>query len=356
MPPKKMDRLITLEEYIIQGQNKFRGATGELSQLLRDIGLAAKIISREVNKAGITNILGLDGAQNVHGEFVKKLDVFSNEQMLHALKRSKIVCMVVSEEDDQVIRFQSSSGRYIVHMDPLDGSSNIDVNVSIGTIFSIYARKSHSSDYPTDQDPLQPGHQQVAAGYVLYGSSTILVYTTGTGVDAFTLDPSIGEFFLSEQNIRIPEIGTVYSINEGNYDKWSNGLKAYIEYCKANDNKTNRPYTSRYIGSMVADVHRTLLKGGIFIYPDSTKQPNGKLRLLYECSPFAFIVEQAGGMALNARGERILDIKPTHIHQRTPIFIGSPANVEKCMEFLQKQPSIKIKVEENEHEHAEYSL
>lgn len=334
MAPRKIDRLITLEEYIIQGQNKFRGATGELSQLLRDIGLAAKIISREVNKAGITNILGLEGSQNVHGEFVKKLDVFSNEQMLHALSRSKIVCMVVSEEDDNIIRLQSSSGRYIVHMDPLDGSSNIDVNVSIGTIFSIYARQSHSADYPTDSDPLQSGVNQVAAGYVLYGSSTILVYTTGTGVDAFTLDPSIGEFFLSEQNIRIPESGTVYSINEGNFDKWSSGLKAYIEYCKANDKATNRPFTSRYIGSMVADVHRTLLKGGIFIYPDCTQKPEGKLRLMYECNPFAFIIEQAGGKALNSRGERIMEVQPNHIHQRTPIYIGSRTNVDLCMEFM----------------------
>lgn len=336
MSPKKVDRLITLEEYIIQGQNRFRGATGELSQLLRDIGLAAKIISREVNKAGITNILGLEGGQNVHGEYVKKLDVFSNEQMLHALSRSQIVCMVVSEEDDNIIRLSSSSGRYVVYMDPLDGSSNIDVNVSIGTIFSIYTRKTHRADYPTDDDPIQPGLNQVAAGYVLYGSSTILVYTTGLGVDSFTLDPSIGEFFLSEQNITIPEHGTIYSINEGNYATWPEGLKHYIEYCKANDKATQRPYTSRYIGSMVADIHRTLLKGGIFIYPESNKLPSGKLRLMYECNPMAFLIEQAGGLALDSTGKSLLEIEPNHIHQRSPIYAGSKHNVKQCIEFINK--------------------
>ncbi len=338
MKKSNVDRLITLEEFIIQGQNEFKGATGELSQLLRDIGLAAKIISREVNKAGITNILGVDGSRNVHGENVKKLDIFSNDQMLHALSRSNIVCMVVSEEDDGIIRMQSSSGRYIVHMDPLDGSSNIDVNVSIGTIFSIFMRNSDPADYPTDDDALQKGTKQVAGGYVLYGSSTILVYTTGVGVNMFTLDPSIGEFFLSEKNIQIPEEGTIYSVNEGNYNTWSPGLKKYIAYCKENDKKTNRPYTSRYIGSMVADVHRTLLKGGIFIYPESRKLPNGKLRLMYECNPISYIIEQAGGLSMDQNGRRVMEIEPTHIHQRAPIYVGSKKNVQNCIEHLKKYP------------------
>lgn len=330
---QKQKRHITLEEFIIQGQNRFRGATGELSQLLRDIGLATKIISREVNKAGITNILGVNGSENVHGEHVKKLDVFSNEQMLHALSRSDIVSMVISEEDEGIIRFESTSGNYIVFMDPLDGSSNIDVNVSIGTIFSIYMRKSHRADYPTDDDAIQPGINQVAAGYVLYGSSTILVYTTGMGVSAFTLDPSIGEFFLCDEKIQIPDHGPYYSINEGSYNSWSPGLREYIKYCKADDKASSRPYNSRYIGSMVADVHRTLLKGGIFIYPATDKYPEGKLRLMYECNPLSFVVEQAGGKA-STGVKRIMEIEPQHIHQRTPIYLGSKTNVNMAENFL----------------------
>ncbi|MEX0685987.1 MAG: class 1 fructose-bisphosphatase [Balneolales bacterium] len=330
---KKPKRHITLEEYIIQGQNRFRGATGELSQLLRDIGLASKIISREVNKAGITNILGMNGSENVHGEHVKKLDVFSDEQMLHALSRSNIVSMVISEEDDGIIRFDSTSGNYIVYMDPLDGSSNIDVNVSIGTIFSIFMRKSHRADYPENEDAMQPGVNQVAGGYVLYGSSTILVYTTGMGVSAFTLDPSIGEFFLCDENIQIPEHGPYYSINEGSYNSWEPGLRQYIKYCKEKDPDTLRPYNSRYIGSMVADVHRTLLKGGIFIYPATDKYPEGKLRLMYECNPMSFIIEQAGGKATTGI-KRIMEIEPHDIHQRSPIFMGSKVNVSMAENFL----------------------
>jgi fructose-1,6-bisphosphatase I len=336
MASQHNSRLITLEEFIIQGQNRFRGATGELSQLLRDIGLASKIISREVNKAGITNILGLAGSKNVQGEAVKKLDVFSNEQMIHAFSRSKIVCMVISEENEDIIRMQSSSGKYVVYMDPLDGSSNIDVNVAIGTIFGIYMRTSDPEDYPVDEDALQPGLQQVAAGYVLYGSSTIMVYTTGIGVNGFTLDPSIGEFFLSHPDIKIPEFGSIYSVNEGNYNGWSPGLKKYIEYCKENDKKTNRPFTSRYIGSMVADVHRTLLKGGIFIYPESKSKPDGKLRLMYECNPMAFIVEQAGGMAVDRNGDRLLEREVNQIHQRCEIYLGSRDNVRMCADYIKK--------------------
>src|SRR5690606_18138881 len=245
---KDRDRLITLEEFIIRGQNRFRGATGELSQLLRDIGLAAKIISREINKAGITNILGYDGSENVHGEHVKKLDVFANEQMLSALSRSGNVSMIISEEDKELIRLKSSSGKYLVFTDPLDGSSNIDVNVSVGTIFSIYRRVSELGDEPGLYDALQPGTSQTAAGYVVYGSSTMLVYTTGLGVTTFTLDPSIGEFFLTQNNIRIPELGVTYSINEGSYRSWNDGLKKYIKFCQEEDSGTNRPYSARYIG------------------------------------------------------------------------------------------------------------
>lgn len=326
-------RLITLEEYIIQSQNKFPGATGELSQLLRDIGLAAKIISREVNKAGITNLLGTHGSENVHGETVKKLDIFADNQLISALDRSQITCMVISEENDGVVRLNSSGGKYIVYLDPLDGSSNIDVNVSIGSIFSVYMRQPRFETDLVEQDALQPGNRQVAAGYVLYGSSTIMAYTTGLGVGTFTLDPSIGEFILSADDHKIPEAGTIYSINEGSYNSWQDGLKKYIKYCQEHDPESNRPYSARYIGSMVADLHRTLIQGGIFIYPASKKYPDGKLRLMYECNPLSFIIEQAGGMATNGQ-QRIMDIVPKDIHQRTPIFIGSKENVRTAHSFL----------------------
>ena len=329
----KTNKLITLDEYIIQAQNRFPGATGELSQLLRDIGLAAKIISREVNKAGITNLLGVDGSTNVHGESVKKLDLFADQQMISALDRSLITCMVISEENDGIVRLNSQGGKYIVYLDPLDGSSNIDVNVSIGSIFSIYMREARFDPDLVESDALQPGVRQVAAGYVLYGSSTILCYTTGMGVSAFTLDPSLGEFILSEDNFEIPDHGTIYSINEGSYNSWDIGLKKYIKYCQEVDEKTGRPYSARYIGSMVADIHRTLVKGGIFIYPSSNRYPNGKLRLMYECNPLSFIIEQAGGIAMDGSG-RIMEIQPTAIHQRTPIYIGSKKNVETAVEFL----------------------
>lgn len=327
------DRLVTLEEYIIQSQNRFPGATGELSQLLRDIGLASKIISREVNKAGITNILGVDGSTNVHGEDVKKLDLFADHQLISALERSQITSMVISEENDGIVRLGSSNGRYIVYLDPLDGSSNIDVNVSVGSIFSIYMREARFDPTINEDDALQPGTRQVAAGYVLYGSSTILAYTTGLGVSLFTLDPSIGEFILCSRNVRIPNFGTIYSINEGSYNTWDYGLKKFIKYCQEYDPESQRPYTTRYIGSMVADVHRTLIKGGIFIYPHSAKYPSGKLRLMYECNPLSMIMEQAGGMATNGE-QRILEIEPKAIHERSPIYMGSPENVLKAMDFL----------------------
>ncbi|HAC16742.1 MAG TPA: class 1 fructose-bisphosphatase [Bacteroidetes bacterium] len=329
-------RLITLEEFIIQGQNRFRGATGELSQLLRDIVLAAKIVSYEINKAGITNILGRDGNMNVHGEFVKKLDVFANDQMIHALSRSNNVCMIVSEENEHPIKTSASSGKYVVATDPLDGSSNIDVNVSIGTIFSIYMRKSHIADMPDLNDALQNGVDQVAAGYILYGSSTTLVYTTGLGVTTFTLDPGLGEFFLSEVQVRIPESGNIYSMNEGNISKCSQGLRDYIKSCKVLDEDNGKPYTARYIGSMVSDVHRTLQIGGVFMYPESSKMPYGKLRLMYECNPLSFLIEQAGGIAINHEGKRIMEVEVTDIHQRSPIYMGSPINMKELMGFMLK--------------------
>lgn len=340
MPEKKSKRLITLEEYIIQAQNRFPGATGELSQLLRDIGLAAKIISREVNKAGITNILGEDGSTNVHGESVKKLDVFADEQLISALNRSDITCMVISEENDGIVRLSAEAGKYIVYMDPLDGSSNIDVNVSIGSIFSIYIRDRSKKEL-SEKDALQPGINQVAAGYVLYGSSTLMAYTTGLGVTVFTLDPGIGEFILCDDDIRMPDYGAIYSVNEGSYNSWDLGLKKYVKYCQVEDDATARPYKARYIGSMVADVHRTLLKGGIFIYPHSNKYPNGKLRLMYECNPLSFIMEQAGGLAIDGK-KRIMEIQPESIHQRTPIYIGSKLNVLKVKEFLEEYAEDKV--------------
>jgi fructose-1,6-bisphosphatase I len=329
-------RLITLEEFIIQGQNRFKGATGELSQLLRDIGLASKIISYEINKAGITNILGREGTVNVHGEFVKRLDIFANEQMISALSRSGNVCVIVSEENDKPIRTPHSSGKYIVCMDPLDGSSNIDVNVSIGTIFSVYARKTHHADWPIDDDVLQKGTEQIAAGYVLYGSSTTLVYTTGLGVTVFTLEPGLGEFFLSDVQVKIPEYGSTYSLNEGGISQFSEGLKEFITSCKVYDPKQGKPFAARYIGSMVSDVHRTLLKGGLFIYPESKKLINGKLRLMYECNPMAFLVEQAGGLAVDKDGNRVMELECTEIHQRSSIYMGSPENIKILLKYLKK--------------------
>lgn len=327
-------RLITLEEFIIQGENRFQGATGELSQLLRDISLAAKIISNEVNKAGITNILGRDGSVNVHGEAVKRLDLFSNDQMVHALSRSGNVCMIISEEEQEPIYTRHKSGKYVVAMDPLDGSSNIDVNVSIGTIFSIFRRKTRTTEAPSHLDAKQLGTDQVAAGYVLYGSSTTLVYTTGLGVSVFTLDPGLGEFFLSERSIKMPRKGYTYSLNEGQVGACSNHVKAYLKSCKDTDGGTRKPFACRYIGSMVSDVHRTLLLGGIFMYPETEGKPDGKLRLLYECYPMAFIVEQAGGLAIDKHKKRILEVPCEHVHQRSSIYMGSDENVRDLIKLM----------------------
>jgi len=326
----------TLNQFIIASQANYPSAKGELSRLLHHVGIASKIINREVNKAGLVDILGRNGEENVQGEEQQKLDVFADEVFIQELIASGEVCGVASEEREDVILFEekhSKEGKYVFCMDPLDGSSNIDVNVSIGTIFSVYERKSKRGEMGTRDDFLQKGDDMIAAGYVIYGSSTMLVYSTGHGVNGFTLDPSIGEFCLSHKDIKTPVNGHLYSINEGNYTKFPTGVKKYIKYCQDKDDKSNRPYSSRYIGSLVADFHRNLLKGGIFLYPNTSANPNGKLRLLYECNPIAFIAEQAGGTAVDGDG-RILEIVPTSIHQRVPFYTGSKNMVKKVNEFL----------------------
>lgn len=340
-----MRKVTTLGQFIIEKQADFPYAKGELSRLLRDIGIAAKIVHREVNKAGLMDILGDNGTYNIQGESQKKLDVYADEQFIAALRSGGECCVVASEEHDDCIFIQSEiskNAKYIVCIDPLDGSSNIDVNVSIGTIFSIYRRTSSTDQQVSMDEILQPGIEQVAAGYVIYGSSTMLVYTTGKGVNGFTLDPSIGEFCLSHPKMRIPEKGLIYSINEGNYSKFPQGVKNYLKYCQVEDPATQRPYISRYIGSMVADIHRNLIKGGVFLYPTTSSHPNGKLRLMYECDPLAFIIEQAGGKASDGE-RRIMEIQPEDLHQRSPIFIGNTEMVEKVEEFLRMD---KIRQEE----------
>ncbi|MDP3469942.1 MAG: class 1 fructose-bisphosphatase [Daejeonella sp.] len=335
-----MKGILTLGQFIIEKQSDFPYAKGELSRLLRDIGIAAKIVNREVNKAGLMDILGDVGTINIQGESQKKLDVFANEQFIAALKSGGECCIVASEENDEFVQIDgevSKNAKYIVAMDPLDGSSNIDVNVAVGTIFSIYRRVS-TDGRATLEDVLQNGTEQVAAGYIIYGSSTMLVYTTGKGVNGFTLDPSIGEFCLSHPKMQVPEDGFIYSINEGNYVHFPEGVKKYLKYCQVEDEQTSRPYTSRYIGSMVADVHRNMIKGGIFIYPTTSGAPNGKLRLVYECNPMAFIIEQAGGRATDGFN-RILDKDVTSLHQRSAIFIGSKNMVLKIEELMQTYSS-----------------
>ncbi len=318
-----MTDIKTLSEFIVERQGDFPGSTGDLSSLLTAFRLAAKIVSREANKAGLmADILGASGNENVQGEQQQKLDVYANKLFIRMMRTQGAVCAVASEEDDDVVHFDNG-GKYVVTMDPLDGSSNIDVNVSIGTIFSIYRRIS-TGPKATLEDFLQPGNAQVAAGYIVYGSSTMLVYSTGHGVNGFTLDPSIGTFCLSHPDMRTPPEGSIYSVNEGNWFEFSDGVRAYIEDCK------KQKMSARYIGSLVADFHRNLLKGGIYLYPGTTKVPNGKLRLLYEANPLAFLVEQAGGMATDGT-TRILDLKPTELHQRCPLYIGSKGMVEKAM-------------------------
>eukprot|EP01130_Rhizamoeba_saxonica_P015280 TRINITY_DN6819_c0_g1_i1.p1 TRINITY_DN6819_c0_g1~~TRINITY_DN6819_c0_g1_i1.p1 ORF type:complete len:341 (-),score=49.78 TRINITY_DN6819_c0_g1_i1:67-1089(-) len=326
----------TLNEFIFDRQQNFEYATGELSRLISDIGLAAKIINKQVNKAGLANILGEVGAENIQGEMQQKLDVFSNNHFINVFRFGGEVCSIVSEENGQVHIFDNSrskQGKYVVAFDPLDGSSNIDVNVPVGSIFSIWRRKSELGSLSTEEDLLQVGRDIVAAGYVIYGSSTMLVYSIHGEVNGFTLDPSIGEFCLSHPNIRIPEDGTIYSVNEAYYKDFCGGIQDYIDFCKNLDGSNDKVYSARYIGSMVSDVHRNLLKGGVFIYPATAAYPNGKLRLLYECSPMAFIIENAGGSS-SYRGVHTLDIQPTSIHQRAPIILGSKNMVAKVEEFI----------------------
>lgn len=324
-------RVLTLDEFTIQELRQFPSATGELSGLLRDIGLAAKRVNVEVNKAGLVDdILGDAGSTNVQGEDVKKLDLFANNQLISVLRNGIYCAGVASEENEDVVVFDdevSNRSKYVVAMDPLDGSSNIDVNITIGTIFSVYRRITPPETPCTLQDFLQPGIRIVAAGYVIYGSSTMLVYATRRGVNGFTLDPSIGEFCLSHRRIRCPEVGKMYSVNHGNYYAYDECVQAYIESCQRRD------YTQRYIGSMVGDIHRNLIKGGIFMYPGTTARPEGKLRLLYECNPMAFIMEVAGGTASNGKG-RILEIQPQALHERTPLFLGSKGMMEDLQGYL----------------------
>ncbi|MFC2136235.1 class 1 fructose-bisphosphatase [Bacteroidota bacterium] len=329
-------RFMTLPRHILEGEKLHPQATGELSAILNQIGLAAKVISLEVNKAGLVDILGFTGENNIHGEQVKKLDIFAHDTIIKAMNHTGHFCVMASEEEEDIIHIpkRHKIGKYVLMFDPLDGSSNIDVNVSIGTIFSIYKRVSSDGKPGTVEDCIQPGIKQVAAGYVVYGSSTILVYTTGNGVYGFTLDPAFGEFLLSHDNMQIPKKGKIYSLNEGNYLHWHQGLKNYIRYLQS-DNFTEKPYKARYIGSFVADFHRNLIYGGIFIYPGDKRNPKGKLRLQYECNPMAFIVEAAGGRASDGK-QRILELQPSDLHERTPVYIGSKEDVVLVEKYLKE--------------------
>lgn len=332
----KSYNITTLNDFITHSQRDFPYAKGELSTLLSHIGTAAKMVNKKINKAGLVDVIGKSGEINIQGETQQKLDVFADEVFINALWSSGECCGVATEENENEIAFTEKfavQGKYIVCIDPLDGSSNIDYNVSVGSIFSIYLRKSPRGEKASSDDFLQEGSKQVAAGYVVYGSSTMLVYTTGKGVNGFTLDPSIGEFCLSHPDIKTPEDGFIYSINEGNYVHFPPGIKRYIKYCQEEDKITGRPYSSRYIGSMVSDFHRNLLKGGVFLYPENNRAPEGKLRLVYECNPIAFIAFQAGGVASDGF-RNILEIKPDSLHQRSPFYAGSKKMVEKALSFL----------------------
>jgi fructose-1,6-bisphosphatase I len=330
MTPKK-----TLGEFIIDNQNQFEYSTGELSRLLNAIRLASKAVNHEVNKAGLVDIIGATDQINHSDETQQKLDVFANHAFKRALINRDIVCGFASEEEENFISIPSTNGNnnnnYVVLVDPLDGSSNIDTNVSVGTIFSIYRRLSSNTNAVSVSDFLQKGIQQVAAGYVLYGTSTMLVYTTGHGVNGFTLNPALGTFYLSHPNLKFPKSGNIYSINEGNYVHFPDGIKKYIKYCQ--ENIDGRPYTSRYIGSLVSDFHRNLIKGGIYLYPPTSQHSNGKLRLLYECNPIAFLAEQAGGAASNGT-KRVMEVEPEELHQRTPFYCGNIGMVQRIESFL----------------------
>ena len=327
----------TLGEFIIENQDSFKYSSGELSRLLNGIRLAAKVVNHEDNKAGLVDIIGEAGDTNIQGENQQKLDVLANEKFIQTLKKREIVCGIASEEEDDFISINSfdnnHQNKYVVLIDPLDGSSNIDVNVSVGTIFSIYRRITPVGTPVSLEDFLQPGVNQIAAGYIVYGTSTMLVYTTGDGVNGFTLNPALGTFYLSHPNMKFPETGKIYSVNEGNYVHFPQGVKDYIKYCQKEED--DRPYTSRYIGSLVSDFHRNMIKGGIYMYPKSSVASEGKLRLLYECNPMAFIAEQANGIASDGKG-RIMEINPTELHQRVPFFCGSRKMVEKAEEFIRK--------------------
>ncbi len=323
---KKRNKVVTLSQFIAEEQAKFPEASGNLSTIFRDIKFAAKMVNRDVNKAGLVDILGEHGSTNIQGESVKKLDVIANDEFINSLSVGGDCCAIISEEEDYV-RHLNPDAKYIVAMDPLDGSSNIDVNAAIGTIFSVYKRVSAIGTEATEQDCLQKGVNQVAAGYVIYGSSTMLVYTTGNGVNGFTLDISIGDFCLSHPNMTTPETGTIYSVNEGNYNQFKEGFKTYINQCR------DKSMSARYIGSMVADFHRNLIKGGIFMYPATTSAPKGKLRLNYECNPMAFLTEQAGGIATTG-DTRIMEVEPTELHQRVPVIMGSRKMVEDLVSLL----------------------
>ncbi len=331
-------RVQTLDEFTIQQMRDFPQATGELAGLLRDIGLASKRVNVEVNKAGLVDILGDTGNINIQGEEVKKLDIYANNQYVGVLRHGISCAGIGSEELDDILIFDdpiSNNSKYVCLFDPLDGSANIDVNISIGTIFSVYRRVSELGKPATKEDFLQPGNKQVAAGYVIYGSSTMLVYATKRGVNGFTLDPSIGEFTMSHPDIVCPPLGKIYSVNHGHFFRYEESVKEYITACQKKDETTGGPYTQRYVASMVADVHRNLIKGGIFMYPGTTDKPKGKLRLLYECNPMAFIVEKAGGVATDGV-QPILDIMPTALHQRTPMFIGSKLMMEELESYAKK--------------------
>jgi fructose-1,6-bisphosphatase I len=331
----RINQVISLSQFIADQQSKHPEATGDLSKIFRDIKFAAKIVNRDVRKAGLVDLLGAHGTVNVQGEEVKKLDIIANEEFKASLTLGGDCCAIISEEEEDIHHIETTlnvNSKYIIAMDPLDGSSNIDVNASIGTIFSVYRRISPVGGPVTMADVLQKGTNQVAAGYIIYGSSTMMVFTTGNGVDAFTLDSSIGDFCLSHPDIKIPQDGTIYSINDGNYDRFEQGVKNYVDYCR--NSTIKEAYSARYIGSMVSDFHRNLLKGGIFMYPATTDSPHGKLRLMFESNPIAFITEQAGGKATTGDGTRILDLEPTEIHQRNPVFMGSPNMVDKAEWFI----------------------
>jgi fructose-1,6-bisphosphatase I len=334
--PLVSNKVITIERHIIEQQERSDGATGDFSSLLRDLTLAFKIINREVMQAGLVDALGATGTENIQGEIVQKLDAFADTVIFRAMDHGGHLCAMASEENEDILSIphQYKCGKYVLLFDPLDGSSNIDVNVSIGTIFSILRRVTPEDTPGTMEDFLQPGYKQIAAGYTIYGPSTMLVYTAGRGVYGFTYDPSVGEFILSHDDIRIPERGSIYSVNEGNYNKWDHRMQRYIDWAKSDIPKENKKaYSLRYIGSMVADVHRTLLYGGVFLYPADIKSYKGKLRLLYEANPMSFVVEQAGGTAHDGE-KRVLEIMPEKLHQRTPLIVGSPKNVEEVERFL----------------------